>query len=154
MEVGSLKIDNPLASRIFHIGVPDLPFVRHRPIEHLRSGSHFVNGQWNMPADDLQRSANALARNAAADRKKLGHQPIHFRPRLLLLGGFHNLIQWKQDDLLRREIRISSIAVCSDSDAAGPLDAERGVIPANSARVLGRVELRHLVENFRLVLER
>ena len=80
VQIRALKIDDSLAARILHVGVADIPFARHGPIEDLCAAGHFVNRERDVPLDDLERLAKAIAGDAAADGKELGNQFVALAP--------------------------------------------------------------------------
>jgi hypothetical protein len=83
VQVARLEVDDPLAGRVGHPGVADVPLARHRPVQHLGAGGDLVDLQAaELAADDLQGAAHAVAGDAAADRVELGDQLVQ-----LLAGG-------------------------------------------------------------------
>jgi hypothetical protein len=85
MEIGNLKIDHPLAPRVLDIRVPDVPFPGHCPIEHLSAGRDVVDLDRDVTSDNTQRFTNTVARDASANRIKLGDKAIHFTPDIRLI---------------------------------------------------------------------
>jgi hypothetical protein len=77
MQVGDGEIDDALAGGVLDVGVRDVPFARDRPVENLRAGRQLRCLNGDVAPDDLQRLPNAIAGDAAADRKELGGERIH-----------------------------------------------------------------------------
>ena len=76
MQVVAAEIDDPLAAGILHIGVADVPFARHRPVEHRGAAGDFVHIERDLLLQARQRLAKAVAGDAAADRVELLHQRV------------------------------------------------------------------------------
>ncbi len=97
VQAGRGEVDDPAAGGVGDVRVPDVPLLRHRPVEHLRPGRYLVHLQRNVLADDLQGGAHAVAGDAPAQRV----QPLHQRVHLLADRGH------------RRHRRVSSTAPAS-----------------------------------------
>src|SRR5919109_592242 len=63
VEIRDLEVHDAIAARRRDVGLSNVPLVRHRPIEHLRSARH------------------AVARDAPTDGIELGHESEHSIPR-------------------------------------------------------------------------
>ncbi len=77
VQIRLLEINHPLAVRILHVGLADVPFFGDRPIEYLRSRWHFPEFQRNLLLQQSQRFAQSIAGDASANRIKLGDQAHH-----------------------------------------------------------------------------
>ena len=77
MQVGVAEIDDALAVRPFDPGVVEVPLFRHRPVERLGSRLHLGDLQGHPLADQLERPAQAVAGDAAADREELADELVH-----------------------------------------------------------------------------
>ena len=71
MEVGAPEIDNPLPLRIFDECVANVPLAGNGPVEYPGAAGYFPDRQIYMPAEMPQRLANAISRDAAANRIEL-----------------------------------------------------------------------------------
>src|SRR5262249_51335684 len=69
-----------LALRILDVSIANVPFPGHGPIEHLSVGRNVVNLDRDVVPNNTQGLPNPVARDAAANRKQLGDEPIHFMP--------------------------------------------------------------------------
>jgi len=72
VQVGRTEINNALAAAILDVCLANVPFLRDDPVEHLLAGWNFSNGEGNFLPQNLKRSADAVAGNAAADRVNFG----------------------------------------------------------------------------------
>src|SRR5947209_236990 len=77
MQVGLLKVDHPLAARVLHVGITNIPLARDSPVENRRPGRNLVDAEGDVLLDSMERLAKAIARDTAAKRIELGHEPIH-----------------------------------------------------------------------------
>lgn len=92
MHIAVGEVDDPVAIGAFEVGAPDVPLVRHRPVEHGRSGGDLVHGQpGKMFGEDAQGLANTVAGDAAVDGKKPRGEVVEELPldrrRLGITGG-------------------------------------------------------------------
>src|SRR5689334_18325018 len=80
MEIGAAEVDDALASQVLDPRVADIPFSRHRPIEHPRSGRHLVdvNGMGHMTLYPTKRLPNAVSRDTSTNRIQLRHEVVEF----------------------------------------------------------------------------
>src|SRR5262245_12293166 len=85
VEIGSPKVDHPLAPRILHVRVRNVPFPRHSPVENLAAARNVMNLDRNVLLEDPQGLPNAVASDAPANRKQLGDKLIHFMPDVELI---------------------------------------------------------------------
>lgn len=87
MDIAVRPIDNSTAARILDEGATDIPFIRHRPIEHARPTGDFVDPQARKLYREISKCpAHSVAGEAARVRKKAGGEFVH--PLALVgLGG-------------------------------------------------------------------
>jgi hypothetical protein len=77
VQVARARIDDAAAAAIFDVGVADVPFARDRPVEDLGAGRDFKSLSRDVLSDQVERLAQPVARDAAADRVELRHQRVH-----------------------------------------------------------------------------
>ena len=78
VQVVLAEIDDPLALLVLHVGVANVPLVRHDPVETLGARRHFVDRQLRQPlAEQPQRFPHAVAGQAAADGKQPAGEVVH-----------------------------------------------------------------------------
>ncbi len=76
MQIGLLEIDDAPALGVLDVGVLDVPLLRHLPIENRRAARNLVALQRDACPDQLERPANPVPGDAAADREQLAHELI------------------------------------------------------------------------------
>ncbi|MNE63311.1 hypothetical protein D3C80_1586550 [compost metagenome] len=74
MQVRHLKIDHLATRRVLHIGVPDGPFLGHRPVENPRPARDGALLDIDIVFKDIDGVTHAFAGDAATDRKEAGSQ--------------------------------------------------------------------------------
>src|ERR1041384_8066755 len=87
VEIRFVKIYDSFTFRVFDVGVSNVPFVRYRPVENGRTARHFVNAKCNVPADDLQRGPQPVARDAATNWIEIRDQTVHLQPDSIEVSG-------------------------------------------------------------------
>ena len=112
MQVRALKVDDPIAALILDPRIANVPFARHRPIEHRCSGRHLVDRQRQTLLDSVERLPDAVSRNAATDRDRARRRGYTTRSRC----------SWLSSD--RRPT-----AACSRGTDLGPVDDKIRVAP-------------------------
>ena len=80
MQIGVSKCGDGSAGRVVEPGVPNVPFIGDRPVQHLGARRHSVLLQGYSARDHAQGLANALTGNAAANWKQLPQQVVHQPP--------------------------------------------------------------------------
>ena len=68
MKVGSGKVDDLFASRIFDVRVPNVPFARDSPIKDRSPCRHLMQFELYLRADLAQCLPHAVSGDAAANR--------------------------------------------------------------------------------------
>jgi hypothetical protein len=68
MEIGVREIDDLLPAAVPDVGVADIPLARHGPVECPSTCGHFMDFDADMPAEEPERLAHAVAGDASADR--------------------------------------------------------------------------------------
>src|SRR6266478_4925220 len=76
VKVVTAKVNDPLAARILHAGVTNIPFPRHSPVKDLGAAGHFVHFKRNLFFQPGQSLAETVAGDAAANRVKLPYQRV------------------------------------------------------------------------------
>src|SRR5207245_9707237 len=71
VQVEALGIQDQFASGCAQPRGPERPFLRDYPVEDARAGRHFAQLERHHALEDLQRTSQALPRDAAADRVDL-----------------------------------------------------------------------------------
>ena len=71
VQIRLFEINNLVTGGIFDVRVADIPFVRHSPIQDLRSGRHLMDFNRNLTLKNFQRFTKAIAGDAAANRIQL-----------------------------------------------------------------------------------
>src|SRR5207248_5411264 len=92
VQVRLLEVDDAAAVRRSDVRVPDVPFQRDRPVQHLRAGRHLVAVERDVLADDVEGLPRAVAGDAAADRVEPLDQCVQLFPGP---QGFH---RWRRSD--------------------------------------------------------
>src|SRR5882724_9195910 len=140
MQIQLLEIDNSLTMRISDVGVADIPLLRHDPIEDLRSGRHFMNAQWNMAFDGLERLAQAVPSDATAQRVEVGDELIYLLPYILgaesqlkIADGLHHPTIHRPMPSYRAMLALSSTRRPSINTGWGSRPAKSSSILLNSA---------------------
>src|SRR3989339_2020027 len=77
MQVRFPEIDHPLAGPVFHIGVPDIPFLRHGPVENRSPRRNLVNFKRNMTTNHSEGLAKTRTRDAATEGIHLTDERMH-----------------------------------------------------------------------------
>src|ERR671922_838958 len=77
VEIRDLEVHDAIAARRRDVGLSNVPLVRHRPIEHLRSARHLVDLERDPRPNLAQRPPHAVARDAPTDGIELGHESEH-----------------------------------------------------------------------------
>src|SRR5690606_5051402 len=83
VQVVPSELCEPIAVGCLDPSVLYVPLERHFPVERLAAGRYLVDGERDALADDAQRTANAVAGDAAAD----GVEPLGERVQLLARGA-------------------------------------------------------------------
>ena len=78
VQVRLLEIDNAFASRILYIGISNVPFEGHGPVEHLSPRRNFVHCDRDKPLQSIQRLSKAVSSNTPANRVEFSDQCMHF----------------------------------------------------------------------------
>src|SRR5215467_2332151 len=68
VQVASLKVHNAISGRILYICVPNIPFSRDIPVEHLCTGRYFGDLQRNPALNACQRLPYSIPRDTSANR--------------------------------------------------------------------------------------
>ena len=71
------EVHHPLAAGVLHEGVTDVPLVGDDPVEDRRAAGHLDDLEGDVPSEDLEGAADALAGDAAADRIELLQERSH-----------------------------------------------------------------------------
>src|SRR5690242_16230521 len=71
MQSGLTEIDNSAAARVFDVSIMDVPLLGSRPVKYSRAGRDFVNSQRNSLPNTIERRADPITSNAAANRVEL-----------------------------------------------------------------------------------
>jgi len=69
-------VHDPLAVGTLDPGGRDVPFLRHRPVQHRRPARHLGHLERDPLSDQLERAAEAVAGDASRDRKELANQAV------------------------------------------------------------------------------
>ena len=77
VQVRAPEVHDPFAARVLHVGIADVPFLRHGPIQHLRATGHFEHGERDVRLQFAERLADPVAGDAAAVRVEIGDQCVH-----------------------------------------------------------------------------
>src|SRR5262249_34347499 len=77
VQVRVREIDDLFAVHTLDPRIADVPLSRDRPVENACSGRHLVQGEWNLALEPGERLADAVAGDAAADRKQVRRQAVH-----------------------------------------------------------------------------
>ena len=67
------RIDDSPPGIVRNVGIADLPFLGHLPVEHLGATRHFVTLEGDQALDEVEGAPDPVAGNAPADRIHLGH---------------------------------------------------------------------------------
>ena len=84
------EVDDPLAARILHVGIADVPFPRHRPVEHRRAARHFGEHQGRDALQAPEAFPHPVTGDAAAEREQFRHQGMRFDAERGQFGGRHD----------------------------------------------------------------
>src|SRR5262245_52867426 len=76
MQIAALKVDNAFTGAVLDVGVPDIPFLRNRPVEHLGAAWDLMQFQGNSPLEQSQALPRTLASDASADWVKRFNEGI------------------------------------------------------------------------------
>ena len=99
VQVAGREIDHASPVPILDVGVPDVPFLRHRPVERLCTGRNLVLLQRNDLRDPSERLADAVAGDRPADRVEVGDEPVELLADLRTdrggvdTGGIHRSLE-------------------------------------------------------------
>ena len=80
------EIDHALASHILHIGVTNVPFPGHRPVEHLGSRADLMYFERNLLAEPQESLMEAIARDATANGIELFDEAINFVAQIIQIN--------------------------------------------------------------------
>ena len=76
MKVAGGHVHHAAPKRVLDVGLPDLPFLRHHPVEDGRPRGNVVHDQREMASEDRESLTYALAGDAAEDRIQLADQLV------------------------------------------------------------------------------
>jgi len=78
VKIGFLEIDDLFTPGVLHIGIFNIPFFGHTPIEDLGSRRNLLYLQGNIPVDQAQRLPDAVASNTPANWVQFRNKPMYF----------------------------------------------------------------------------
>jgi hypothetical protein len=155
VKIRILEIDDLFAVRVSNVGVADIPFAGHGPVENLGTCWNLMNLKRDALADAAQNLSEPIAGDAAADGVKLGNE------RMEAVSEFRRLKvevrcrkRGTRGHFVSEEIGIITVAVQNNSFIPGPGDGKSRIIPADATRVLRGENLGHLVKHFGIVGKR
>ena len=76
VQIALPKVDNAFTDVVLDIGVPNIPFLRNRPVKHLSAAWDLMQFQGNSLLEQSQALPDTLARDASADWVKGFNQSI------------------------------------------------------------------------------
>src|SRR5262249_15023696 len=80
VQVVLFEVNDPFPAGVFHVGIADIPLLRHGPIKYLSSAGNLMHVQRDFSPYAGKRLAESLARNTAADWIKITDEGIDFVP--------------------------------------------------------------------------
>jgi hypothetical protein len=80
VQVRPTEVDDPVAGGVGDVGPAEAPLARDRPVEDLGAGRHLVDLDVDVLAEAVERLADPLPGDAAADREDLRRQLVDLRP--------------------------------------------------------------------------
>jgi hypothetical protein len=94
VQVGLCEVHHFPALRVLDPCIADVPFLGNRPIQNLRACRDLMQLDGNLLLQEAQALAEAVARDAAADRVKRGDELMQLSPVTGCIPVLQNFSEW------------------------------------------------------------
>src|SRR5262249_36518154 len=90
VQIAGAKIDDPVACRVFYIGVADIPLLRDGPVECSSPGRDFVNRKVYVFAKATECFAYSVASDAPTDGEYITRERENFLTNFWTIEAFNH----------------------------------------------------------------